>query len=286
MAQRKPRHTIGLILSNVTNDFSGYLIERMEELFTEHGYKLLVTTTNHSIQSEREMLQMFGKITDGILIISDAISYCELADAVPSGIPVIFLNRKPADCPHTCIIENNYSAIYQAVLSNSANGNDKIALVCSNREFSTTQEVVAAYRDAMTSTPVGFHEDWIYYTDTGMKGNPETVLADIVAKGCNTVLTATQTWTRKFWDHVLIYNHDANAPVTLIGFTNKNSHKQTVLSFDTIAQPLQELIELSVQQMLYLINTPNVPVREYLLKGEFRTHSINILYLDNNREEV
>ncbi|MCI5873962.1 MAG: substrate-binding domain-containing protein [Clostridiales bacterium] len=281
MAQRKPRRTIGLILSNVTNDFSGYLIEQMEELFTANGYKLIITTTNHSIDSEREMLQMFGKTTDGILIISDAVSYSELADAIPRRIPVIFLNRKPAGCPHTCIIENNYSAIYQAVLSNSANGNDKIALVCSNREFSTTQEIVSAYRDAMNSTPIGFHEDWIYYTDTHMKGNPETLLADMIKRGCNTVLAGTQTLTRKFWDHMLIYNHDAREPVVLIGFANKDSHKQTILSFDTIAQPLQELIELSVQQMLYLINTPDKPAHEYLLKGSFRTHSINILYLDN-----
>lgn len=281
MAQRKPRRTIGLILSNVTNDFSGYLIEQMEELFTANGYKLIITTTNHSIDSEREMLQMFGKTTDGILIISDAVSYSELADAIPRRIPVIFLNRKPAGCPHTCIIENNYSAIYQAVLSNSANGNDKIALVCSNREFSTTQEIVSAYRDAMNSTPIGFHEDWIYYTDTHMKGNPETLLADMIKRGCNTVLAGTQTLTRKFWDHMLIYNHDAREPVVLIGFANKDSHKQTILSFDTIAQPLQELIELSVQQMLYLIHTPDKPAHEYLLKGSFRTHSINILYLDN-----
>lgn len=282
MAQRKPRRTIGLILSNVTNDFSGYLIEQMEELFTENGYKLIVTTTNHSIDSEREMLQMFGKITDGILIISDAISYSELADVIPRRIPVIFLNRRPADCPHTCIIENNYSAVYQAILSNSANGNDKIALVCANQEFSTTQEIVAAYRDAMNSTPIGFHEDWVYYTDThGLKGNPEALLADILKKGCNTVLTGTQTLTRKFLDHMLIYNRDAKEPAVLIGFANKDSHKQSNLSFDTIAQPLQELIELSVQQMLYLIHTPDVPAHEYLLKGSFRTHSINILYLDN-----
>lgn len=277
MAQRKPRRTIGLILSNVTNDFSGYLMDLMEEQFTAHGYKLIVTTTNHSIESERDMLQMFGKITDGILIVSDASSYDELADAVPRRIPVIFLNRKPADCPHTCILENNYSAVYQAVLSNAAKGNDKIALVCSSDKLSTMQEIISAYHDAMGTTSVGFHEDWIYYTDIDMCGNPETLLADIVDKGCNTVLTATQTLTRKFCDHILIYNRSAETPVTLIGFSNKDTHKQLVLSFDTIAQPLQELVELSVQQMLYLINTPGKPAREYLLRGTLRTHSIKIL---------
>lgn len=277
MAQRKPRHTIGLILSNVTNDFCGYLIEQMEELFTSNGYKLIVTTTNHSIASEREMLKTFGKITDGILIVSDAISYDELADAVPRRIPVIFLNRKPLNCPHTCIIENNYSAVYQAVLSNVARAHDKIALVCSHDELSTTQEIVSAYRSAFESTPVGFHEDWIYYTDRQMGGNPETLLADMVEKGCNTVLAGTQTLTRKFWDHIFIYNHNAETPIHLIGFTNKDTHKQITLSFDTIAQPLQELTELSVQQMLYLINTPGKPAREYLLKGTFRTRTLNFL---------
>lgn len=282
MAQKKQHHTIGLILSNVTNDFSGYLIEEMGNLFTANGYKLIVTTTNHRIDLERDMLKMFGKITDGILIVSDATSYSELSDVIPQNIPVIFLNRKPAGCPHTCIIENNYSAIYQAVLSNVAKGNDKIALVCSNPNLSTIQEIISAYRDAMSSTPVGFHEDWIYYTDIDMKCNPETMLADILKNGCNTILASTQTLTRKFLDHMLVYNHDAETPATLIGFANKDSHKQTYQSFDVIAQPLQELIELSVQQMLYLIHMPEKPARDYLLKGVFRTHSTDVLYLDNN----
>lgn len=218
MSQRQSRHTIGLILSNVTNDFSGYLIEQMEELFTANGYKLLVTTTNHNIDSERDMLTMFADITDAILIISDTASYTELEASIPQDIPVIFLNRKPTGCPHTCIIENDYSAVFQAILSNSASGNDKIGLVCSNPEF---------------------------------------------------------------WDHLFFYNHDTDNPVTLIGFSNKHTHKLSLQSFDTIAQPLQELIELAVQQTLYLINTPDTPACEYLLKGTFRAHSLDIPAYDN-----
>ena len=68
MAEKTLQHTIGLILSNVTNDFSGYLLELMGEQFTAHGYRLIVTTTNHRVSSECEMLQMFGQLTDGILI--------------------------------------------------------------------------------------------------------------------------------------------------------------------------------------------------------------------------
>lgn len=283
MAQENPTLTIGLILSNVTNDFSGYLIEQMEEQFTANGYKLIITTTNHSIDAEREMLTMFAQITDGILIISDAVSYSELADAIPQNIPVIFLNRRPAGCPHTCIIENNYSAVFQAVLSNIAGGNDKIGLVCSHRDLSTSKEIFNAYKDAMSSSSSGFHDDWVVFTDSDMRGNPETIVTDFVAKGCNTVLAGTQTLTRKLWDYLLVYNQTADEPVALIGFSNKDTHKLSLLSFDSIAQPLQELIELSVQQMLYLINNPDTPVREYLLKGTLRTHSVDVLNLDNKQ---
>lgn len=280
MTQRTTHHTIGLILSNVTNDFSGYLIEEMSRKFHKNGYHLLVTVTDHSTDSECEMLRMFEKTTDGILFISDTLSYDDLSESIPQQIPVIFLNRRPDNCPHTCILENDYSAVFQSILSNSADGNDKIALVCHDREFSTTKEIISAYRDAMNSTSAGFHEDWIFCTDSKAGFNPETMLADMVEKGCNTVLTSTQTLTRKFWDYLLVYNRTAENPVALIGFANKGSHRQVNLSFDSIIQPLQELIDLSVQQMLYLIHNPDTPVREYLLKGTFRIHTLDVLTRD------
>ena len=279
MSEKTLQHTIGLILSNVTNDFSGYLVEKMGEEFAAHGCRLIITTTNHSISFEREMLSVFGQLTDGILILSDAVSYDELADAIPD-VPVIFLNRKPEQCPHTCILENNHAAVFQAILSAVAEGNERIGLACSDKNFSTTKAILDAYRSAMESTSVGFHEDWIYYTEH-MHGNPETIVEEFAKLGCTTILAGTQTLTRKLWDYLLVYNHSAKDPIGLIGFANKDSHKQSNLSFDAITQPMHELVELSVQQMLYLIDNPEKPAREYLLKGTLRKHSLDALNIDN-----
>lgn len=285
MASRKPRYTIGLILSNVSNDFSGHLIEQMGALFTTNGYKLIVTCTNHNIDTERQMLRMFANTTDGILMISDALSYDEISDAIPKRIPVIFLNRKPEGCPHTCIIENDYSAVFQAILSNHTNGNDKVALICSRKELSTTKEILAAYKAAMSSISAGFHEDWIYFTDSQSNIDCATLISDIQEKGCNTILTATQTLTRRFLDYLMFYNQNSTQLMALIGFTNKATDSKVYACFDNITQPLQELVELSVQQMLYLIETPNTPPREYLLKGILRTHELHAMHVDINQEE-
>lgn len=282
MVQKEPGYTIGLILSNVTNDFSGHLIEQMSDAFAVHGYRLIVTVTHHSIDKEREMLRMFGGMTDGILIISDSVDYGQLKDDVPTNIPVIFLNRRPEGCPHTCIIENDYTAVYQAVLSSHAKGNEKIALICTNHDFSTTKEILNAYRSAMESTSAGFHEDWIYYTDNRMQFDVVSVLDDIVRKGCNTILASTQTITKCLWDYLLIYNRNTPDSVGLIGFSNKDTESQTSLGYDRIAQPLQELVDLAVQQMLYLVRNPEKPAREYLLKGAMIRQTLDVLHPEQN----
>lgn len=282
MAQRKPRHTIGLILSNVTNDFSGHLIEQMSSAFSVHGCRLIVTATNHSIDGEREMLQTFSKMTDGILIISDCTDYAQLQDSVPTNVPVIFLNRKPEGCPHTCIIENDYTAVYQAILSSCAKGNDKIALICANRNFSTTKEILNAYQNAMQSTRSGFHEDWIYDTDSHMQFDVVAFLEDIAKKGCNTILASTQTVTKCLWDYLLVYNLNTAEPVGLIGFSNKDTDSQAASGYDRIAQPVQELVKLSVQQMLYLLHSPGTPAREYLLKGTMIRQTLDVLHPEHS----
>ncbi len=279
MDQRNPLHTIGLILSNVANDYFGHLVDRLGEQFAAHGYRLMVSVTGRRVEKERELLKMYAEIADGILIASDAADYEELSDAVPKEIPVIFLNRKPQGCSCTSIVESNYSAVFQCILSNSANGNDKIALLCANRQLSLAREIIEAYKNAMHSTPSGFHEDWIFYPDNGVT-DLKSLLYAVQEKGCNTIFTTTQTLTRQFLDYLLVYNLHTEHPVSLIGFVNKDTTNRTQLAFDSINQPLHELTDLAVQQMLYQINAPESPIREYLLKSTLQIHKVDMLNFD------
>lgn len=279
MDQRNPFHTIGLILSNVSNDYFGHLVDRLGEQFRARGYTLLISVTGRNVEKERDLLRMYAGITDGILIASDAADYEELEGAVPEDIPVIFLNRKPQNCPRTTIVESNYAAVFQCILSNSANGNHKIALLCPNRQLSLSKEIIEAYKNAMRSTPSGYHEDWIFYPDNGVT-DLKSLLYAVQEKGCDTIFTTTQTLTRQFLDYLLVYNPHTERPVSLIGFVNKDTTNRTQLAFDSIKQPLHELTDLAVQQMLYQINTPGSPAREYLLKSTLQIHKVDMLNFD------
>lgn len=87
----------------------------------------------------------------------------------------------------------------------------------------------------------------------------KSLLYAVQEKGCNTIFTTTQTLTRQFLDYLLVYNLHTEHPVSLIGFVNKDTPNRTQLAFDSINQPLHELTDLAVQQMLYQINSRTAP---------------------------
>ena len=115
--ENRTRRTIGLILANASSSFTTAFMDLFQQELYQKDYKLVIGLTNHDLEKERFYLEFFGRTTEGIIILSDSSEYKELADAIAPNIPVVFIHRAPADCEHTSIIESDYSATFQAVLS-------------------------------------------------------------------------------------------------------------------------------------------------------------------------
>lgn len=163
-----------------------------------------------------------GRTTEGIIILSDSSEYRELADAIAPNIPVVFIHRAPADCEHTSIIESDYSATFQAVLSLVNSGYPKTALICRNIKFSTSREIIQAYRAAMETTPEGFHEDWIFECNTTDRDYIENLTSHITGKGCTGLLAASIEVTERLAPYIYEYNKLHDAPLSLTGFSTEN----------------------------------------------------------------
>ncbi len=264
-----PTKTIGFILPTASNYFGHTLMEAFEREFALRNYKISVALTNHHIEREKEYLQYMSDTTDGIMVISDAEYYDMIADAVPENKPVIFLNRKPMGCPFTAVIENDYSAVFQSIFALINDGYENIACICRNPDFSTTKEILKAYKTAMENSPSGYHEEWIRFFDRSLNDVPD-VVEELKAAGCTAFFTASQTLTERFLDYLFLYNLKSEEGLEIAGFAN-NGHNTTLQkSIDMIIQPINQLVDLSVQQMLYQIEHPGTEPKDYLVKGTFR----------------
>lgn len=267
--KHSPTKTIGFILPNASNYFGNTLIEAFSNEFYHHGYKLITALTNYNIDKEKSYLKYMSENTDGVLIISDAESYDLIDEAIPTEIPVIFLDRKPVDCPHTAIIENDYAAVFQAIFSMINSGHENIACVCRNPDVSRTKEILRAYKTAMENSPAGYQEEWIHFYDHNSE-DIHDIVKEISDMGCSAIFAASHTLTERLLEYLFVYNAQSDKQIALSGFATIDVNNALQKSINMVIQPLKQLIDLAVQQTLYLIEHPDLPPKEYLVKGTFR----------------
>lgn len=259
--------TIGLILANASSSFTTSFMDLFEQELYKKNYRLVIGLTNHDINRERFYLAFFGRTTDGVIILSDSSDYSELADAVPDSVPTIFIHRAPAGCERTSIIENDYSATFQAVLNMVHSGYPNVALICRNIKFSTSREIIQAYRDAMKTTPVGFQENRIFEYNMKDESLAEDIIAQIREKECTGILTASIEVTEHLAPYIYAHNAENEQPLSLTGFSTENRSTVLFQSLDTIQRPIRRTVDLALQQLFYLMENPDTPKKEYIVKG-------------------
>ncbi len=277
MAIQEVPLTIGFIVSSFSASYRDDFIDLLSVRLREKGYHLFLGVTNHNLEAEREYFQYFGAISDCIIAFSEAEYYEQISDSIPKNIPVIFLFNKPEGCPHTSILQSDYSAIYQSIISCANHGIRKIACICINAHLSAPKEFVRAYEDALQIVSEAQQEPVIYDIGNIADFNPSEIVADAVSKGCSGILASTPAMTNKLLDYLIFYNNERkNKPLALIGYGSSGNSLAGQMYVDTITYPNNQIADLVVQQAIYQINHPNsCLVRDYMVKSSLTMHTYN-----------
>jgi DNA-binding LacI/PurR family transcriptional regulator len=283
MASRKTKNTIGVIIPNYIARSSDMMLDLLSRRFHQNGYQVIIAQTDSDIAHERELLSYFSKTADCIIIVSAAEHYSAIESAVPKQIPVIFLYNKPNGCPKTCILESDYSAIYQGLVSSLDRDEAKIACVCSNRRLSSTQEALRAYRDATATSPDGCNESLIYDVSVDAEFTVNRLVDSIIEAGCSAIFATTPTLTLLIMDYLIFYNtNPAHTPIRLLGYGDVDGILTSQMHIDLISHPTGQLVSLALEQATYQMNHPNTQnERVYLLKGTLQMHTYNGLNLQD-----
>jgi DNA-binding LacI/PurR family transcriptional regulator len=91
LASKKTR-VIGLLLTNMHNDFFAPLLSGIEMITSAHKYNLLVATSHASARSEG-LMPVGPHNTDGLLVFADSLSDETLESLHASGFPLVLIHR-------------------------------------------------------------------------------------------------------------------------------------------------------------------------------------------------
>lgn len=275
MSNIKSTKQIGFIISSIDSSYRDSLVDSLCNKFYEKGYQVIMGMTNHDIKRERELFTSFSSLVDCIIVISNAEKYSQIEDVVPKNLPVIFLVNKPEDTPHCAILENDYSAFYQAVVSYSAAHHHKVAFVCSNIKVSSSKEILKAYADSLNSSHIDYDESLIYDVVNNPNFGAGGLVTEMINKGCGAIICTTPSITNRFVDYLLFNTPKlSNHPISIYGYGNQTHNLITQLNINTVVHPSDQIVKLAVEQALYQMNHPNQKeYRDFLVKGKLKMYT-------------
>ncbi len=156
----------GLLVSEITNPFFPELIQGFEDIAVEHGYEILISSTNRDPQRMSTCIRrMLERKVEGVAIMTFGIEEPLLDQLAKRKVPLVFIDVGP-DRPGISVLKVDYqNGIRQAVHHLAALGHQKIAYVAGPDHLHSAQSRLAAVRQSMQESDLSL--DPAYIVDGG-----------------------------------------------------------------------------------------------------------------------
>jgi LacI family transcriptional regulator len=161
----------GLLVSEITNPFFPELIQGFEDIAVEHGYEILVSSTNHDPKRMSHCIRrMLERKVEGVAIMTFGIEEPLLEQLAKRKVPLVFIDVGP-DRPGVSVLRVDYHhGIRQAVQHLAALGHRNIAFVSGPMRLHSAQSRLAAFNKSMTECGITPDPDQIIEGDHTLEG--------------------------------------------------------------------------------------------------------------------
>jgi LacI family transcriptional regulator len=143
-------HTLGLVVSDVTNPFFTTVARSVEDICQEQGYSVVLCNTDGKPEKERAYLAMLHeKRVDGLLLSSTGAAAEQLRDILDAGIKVVLIDRVIPGVDSICVGVENFDGMFRGTQYLLSLGHRHIGLIVGGLDVPTSQERLDGYLAAM-----------------------------------------------------------------------------------------------------------------------------------------
>jgi DNA-binding LacI/PurR family transcriptional regulator len=164
--------TVGVLLNDLQNPFFAEIAQGMEDLASQHGYRLLIITGERRQQRERALLEALIEYRpDGLILVSPRIPSGEIV-ALTAGVPTVVTGRVVRDAHIDCVTTDEVVGSRLAVEHLAGLGHRRIAHLDGGSGASAGPRR-AGYQRAMRELGLGEHARVVpaeFTEDAGARG--------------------------------------------------------------------------------------------------------------------
>ncbi|MCI0395670.1 MAG: LacI family transcriptional regulator [Chloroflexi bacterium] len=153
------KHTIGLLLTNMHNDFFAPLLAGVEGVVNDHGYNLLVATCRPALRNDYQF-PVGRHNTDGLLVFADCLNDQQIAQFHDRQLPLVLIHKTPANGLNVPFVTvENKAASYKLVDHLiSVHGCRRIILMRGPEQQEDSHWREVGYKDALAAHGIAFDE--------------------------------------------------------------------------------------------------------------------------------
>jgi DNA-binding LacI/PurR family transcriptional regulator len=143
-------HVLGLVVSDVTNQFFTALARAVEDTAQETGYSLVLCNTDERLDKERAYLGVLReKRVDGIILAATTTETSHIQRLVEGGIRLVLIDRGVPGLLVPSVQVDNFGGMYEATRYLLSIGHRRIGMITGGMAISTARERQAGFEAAM-----------------------------------------------------------------------------------------------------------------------------------------
>lgn len=264
----KETRNLGLIVADVTNPFYSELSKTIIDRAMSLDYSVLLCNTDNDNRTMEYYIDvLLQKRVDGIIVASVSTGHERVEQLVKSGFPCLMCNRHLGYSKNNFVVTDNIKGSYLAVNHLIRLGHKRICYVAGPAEFSTAQERLIGYKNALQEAGIaynealvlqgGFKKDSAYYAVKKIlskKPLPTAIFCtnDVMALGTiNSIIEA---------------GYKVPEDIAIVGYDDISIAAHSLIRLTTISAKTQEMGIKAVDYILQLIKNggSNLLIQEYL----------------------
>ncbi len=258
-------HTIGLLIPDISNPFFPEVAKGIEDEAKKYNYSVIYNNTNHSLQGEKEGIELLkSKQVDGI-ILSLSMSNKEILDKLKNdSYPVIQIDNIIPDSIYPSVLIDNKKSAYNATQHLIDMGHKDIAHITGDLKTKTGNDRLNGYKKALQDNNISLNEDWILEGDYSQNSGYLNFNKLLKQKMIPTSIFAANDLTALgIYEAALEKEIKIPEDISIIGHDDINVSSLVQPKLTTMAQPTYELGKLASNILINkLINEENFDTGE------------------------
>jgi DNA-binding LacI/PurR family transcriptional regulator len=256
---------LGLIVSEITNPFFPELIQGFEDIAVEHGYEILISSTNYDPQRMSLCIRrMLERRAEGVAVMTFGVEKPLLEQLAERKVPLVFVDVGP-ERPGISLLRVDYHhGIRQGVQHLAALGHRDIAFISGPKRLHSAQSRTLAFSKSLAECAIVANPAWILEGDHTMEGGIDAMDRLLKSKHLPTAVMCSNDMTAIGVLHKL-YRAGLRVPddLSVIGFDDIHIAQVTIPPLTTIQMSCFELARAAVTALRAQVEEGGDPKRNY-----------------------